>query len=432
MLALLIFGLNTFMDTLWVGVFLNPQALAAIGIAAPFSSLLMGLGSWLGTGLGTLVSFALGSKEDEDIAQLNGIGFYLFILGSLVGWSILFFSDLSLRTFGFDPELTDLALQYLDTCLYAAPVWIIGFGLNYTVRAEGKVKKAAWLMLPGLILNLILTPILLEYTSLGLIAAAWGTNAGMLLTSLVHVFHYRTLHWEWPSWSMPNIRKAHEVIRLGFPSFLNMIMSILQALVVYSVLGAVASLEEIALYTSLNRMLLFLLMPLVGIMRALSPVIGINFGAQKIDRLNESFWYFSHKGLGLMIIFILLSVALTPFLGSLFMGDGYELSSKTQLAALSFLSTLLLYPYLFNGLSFVTALKKDKHSMIIGMARQFLFFLPLVYFGGPHYGFHWIFYATLITEILSTALALVLVYQNVKVLQQRGLNPMSSRVNFKS
>lgn len=427
MLALLIFGLNTFMDTIWVGVFLDAKALAAIGIAAPFSSLLMGIGSWLGTGLGTLISVALGAKDESSLARLNGLSFYLSVLGSLAAWSFLLFSNESLTAFGFEAELTEMALAYLDVCLYAAPVWIIGFGLNYTIRAEGKVKQAAWMMLPGLGLNLVLSPILLEYTGLGLSAAAWGTNAGMLVTSLVHLYYFRKLPWQWPAWTKSSFLKAKEVIQLGFPSFLNMVMSLLQASAVYYVLGTIANLEEIALYTSLNRMLLFLLMPLVGIMRALSPAVGINYGAQEISRLKAIFWYFSHWGLGLMLLFLILSILFGPTLSRLIMGEQYALSPQDQVAALSFMASLLVYPYLFNALSFVTALKKEKHSMIIGMSRQFLFFLPLVYFGSPYFGFYWIFYATLITEVLSMALALGLVWKNLNGLERKALAPYKLR-----
>jgi Na+-driven multidrug efflux pump len=65
--AMVLFGLNAFMDTVYIGQLMNETALAGVALAYPLTSILLGLGSWAGTGAANLLSIALG--DDDQLTQ---------------------------------------------------------------------------------------------------------------------------------------------------------------------------------------------------------------------------------------------------------------------------------------------------------------------------------------------------------------------------
>ncbi|MEM9722611.1 MAG: MATE family efflux transporter [Bacteroidota bacterium] len=66
--AMVLFGLNAFMDTVYIGQLLNETALAGVALAYPLTSIMLGLGTWAGTGAGNLLSIAIG-KDDRDTQE---------------------------------------------------------------------------------------------------------------------------------------------------------------------------------------------------------------------------------------------------------------------------------------------------------------------------------------------------------------------------
>ena len=67
--AMVLFGLNAFMDTVYIGQLLNESALAGEALAYPLTGVTMGLGALAGSGAGNLLSLALG--KDDTATQVR-------------------------------------------------------------------------------------------------------------------------------------------------------------------------------------------------------------------------------------------------------------------------------------------------------------------------------------------------------------------------
>ncbi|MEL7378458.1 MAG: MATE family efflux transporter, partial [Bacteroidota bacterium] len=184
--AMVLFGLNAFMDTVYIGQLMNEQALAGVALAYPLTGILMGLGSWAGTGAGNLVSIALGSDDIE--TQKNALPSttaFVLISSAIVAVPGYLFAEALVAMMGGSGEILAYGTQYLQITMLAAPLWIYGLALNFIVRSEGKMKEAAIMMSYGLALNILLTPILISFFEMGVTGAAWATNAGMLVYCFV-------------------------------------------------------------------------------------------------------------------------------------------------------------------------------------------------------------------------------------------------------
>ncbi len=68
--AMLLYGLNAFMDTVFVGQLMNEAALAGIALAYPLVGLTMGLANLVGTGAANLLSISIGEEDEETQSRI--------------------------------------------------------------------------------------------------------------------------------------------------------------------------------------------------------------------------------------------------------------------------------------------------------------------------------------------------------------------------
>jgi len=190
--------------------------------------------------------------------------------------------------------------------MLAAPFWVYGLALNFIVRGEGKMKEAAIMMAYGLGVNLVLTPILITYTELGVQGAAWSTNIGMIIYSIVGYQYFKSGRASFNvniSSFIFSRKVLNSIIKLGFPGFILTLMGLIQAIVVFNAIMKVGTDTDLAFFAASNRILLFLMTPLFGLMRALQPIVGVNFGAQNYQRVKDSYILFAKTGLYMLAPF---------------------------------------------------------------------------------------------------------------------------------
>ncbi|MEO0790492.1 MAG: MATE family efflux transporter [Bacteroidota bacterium] len=413
--AMVLFGLNAFMDTVYIGQLMNEQALAGVALAYPLTGILMGLGSWAGTGAGNLVSIALGSDDIE--TQKNALPSttaFVLISSAIVAVPGYLFAEALVAMMGGSGEILAYGTQYLQITMLAAPLWIYGLALNFIVRSEGKMKEAAIMMSYGLALNILLTPILISFFDMGVTGAAWATNAGMLVYCFVG---YRYFSSDKPSFqsSINSVRGSSQVVRsivrLGFPGFIITIMGLIQAVVVFNAIVGVGGDTDgnLAFFAAANRMALFLMTPLFGLMRALQPTVGINFGAGQYTRVKDALWLYTKTGLYIVAPFWIL-LTIFPEQGLSLVLPDTSFTATDLLYFRIYILILPLLPLVFNALTFLPAIDQPKYASMIGAARQLIFYVPvmlvlpkLIGLGGVYYG------ATAIDVIVTIWLGWILV-----------------------
>ena len=142
--------------------------------------------------------------------------------------------------------------------------------------------------------------------------AAWATNIGMLIYCIVGYFYFKQGKASFVT-NVNLIRYDKEVfaqlMKLGFPGFIMSLMGLIQAVVVFNAIVDVGTERDLAFFAAANRIMLFLMTPLFGLMRALQPVIGVNYGAKNYERVKHSFLLFSKTGLYLILPFWIFLIA---------------------------------------------------------------------------------------------------------------------------
>lgn len=410
--AMVLFGLNAFMDTVFIGQLLDETALSGVALAYPFSGLLMGLGSWAGTGAGNLLSIVIGKNDEEKQRKIlgNSILFALIITIIFAVPAYLFAGQL-IALMGGTGIIHAYGTEYLQIVLLAAPLAVLGLSLNFVIRAEGKMKEAARIMSYGLGVNLILTPIFIHYLEWGVAGAAWATNIGMLIYCLSGYVYFRRGKASFDA-QIHNLRYdksiTNSIIRMGFPGFIMSIMGLVQAIVVFNAITHVGTEEDLAFFAGANRILLFLMTPLFGLMRALQPVIGINFGAEQYGRVKESFILFTKTGFYLVAPFWL-GLTLFPEACMQLVLPDIQFLPHDAFNLRIYMLVLPMLPFVFMALTFFPAINQEKYGSIIGMARQVVFYVPVMLILPNLFGVEWVYYGSTVIDVVVTIWMVVVV-----------------------
>ncbi len=428
--AMVLYGMNTLIDAVFVGRFVGETALAGVSLAYPLSQFSLGLGSLVGVGAGAGLSIALGSENHGLQQKLVGNANYLNIVFSaglmVVG---LLLTEPLVRMMGGSGDALVFGVDYFRVCLFGSLFWITGLAGNMIVRAEGKMGSAAVMMAIGLGVNLIANYILIVLLKMGVKGAAWGTNIGMLVYTLVFFIYASGAGITFDARPF-SFRRDREVIKIimsnGIPSLIMTIMATIQGIVVLNALSRFGSTAEVAFYGIIYRIFLFMLTPIFGLMRALQPAIGINFGAEKYERVISSFKVFGVAGAVLMAPFWIFMM-INPSLVLHMMLPAREFLRAEIMNFRIFMALLPTLPIIFMAMTFFPAINNAKPASVMGIARQLVFYVPVMLTLPRFFGVGWVYRGAFLIDVLMIIWTLYMVVKEFEKLRRGEVNRLETQ-----
>lgn len=191
--ALVMSGLYSVMDGLFIGRAVGDIGLAAVNIAWPIPAVITAAGIGIGTGGSILYSNQIG-QGNRDIAEkwyrcavrlLIIVGLFLTVFFYVCYPGIL-------RALGAEGEVYEQASDYSRIIALGGLLQVMGAGMVPLLRNLGEILKAAGSMLMGMLVNICLNYILIFHVGMGIRGAAVGTvTAQFVVTVSALVFGYK-------------------------------------------------------------------------------------------------------------------------------------------------------------------------------------------------------------------------------------------------
>lgn len=402
-IAMVLYGLNSVFDAVFVGRYVGETALAGVSLAYPLSQMTLGIGSLIGVGAGSALSIALGADDTRTQKRILGNVNYLTLAASIV-YSIgaWFLAEPLVRFMGGEGEALVLGTQYFRVTTVGAVLWIHGLASNMVVRAEGKMKTAALIMGAGLGVNILANYILVGILGLGVAGAAWGTNIGMLVYTIFGLLYFKGKRASFEAHPFTVHRDGKimkSILSMGMSSLIMAVMSLVQAIVVFNALSGFGTTADIAFYGATYRIFTLMLTPLFGLMRALQPVAGINFGAGQNERVIKSAKVFILSGVILMLPFWLMMMIAPQGLLSTMLPDTV-FSAESLINFRVFMALLPILPAVFMAMTFFPAIDKGKMASLMGILRQLVFYVPVMLTLPRLFGVRWVYFGSTAIDIL--------------------------------
>ncbi len=421
-IAMVLYGLNTVFDAIFVGIFVGETALAGVSLAYPLCQITLGFGSLIGIGAGSALSIALGAKDRETQQKILGNVNYLTLIITIAYMFLaLLLAGPLVKAMGGAGDTLGIGKTYFQITVIGALFWIYGLAGNMIVRAEGKMKAAAVMMGLGLVINIIANYILIVLMDMGVAGAAWGTNLGMLVytaAGLVYFVRGKASFATRPFKLFRDKKITKDIFSMGMPSLIMNVMSLVQAVVVFNALSRYGTTYDVALFGAIFRIFTLLLTPIFGIMRALQPVIGINYGAGNYLRVIGSFKVFTAGSTLIMLPFWAITMIVPEaVLGLMFPDRAFDAASLLYFR--TYMALLPVLPVIFMMMTFYPAINKGKPAAVIGIARQLIFYVPVMLILPKYFGIQWVYYGSFLIDVTITVWVLALVKKEFAILRGR-------------
>lgn len=422
-LAMTLYGLNAVVSAAFVGQFVGETALAGVSVAYPLTQISVGFGLFIGVGAGAVLSIAIGREDRITQERLLGTVNCLSLLITAGYMAVgLAFSSQLVKIMGGAGAVLILGDSYFKITVIGAFFWIYGLAANMIVRAEGKMKAAAVMMGLGLVVDVLANYVLVAELKLGVEGAAWATNIGMLVYTLLGWVYFgkgfasfktRILSFYW------DMAMVQSIIRLGLSSLISVIMTLAQGVVIFNALAQYGTVLETAFYGVVYRVFVFALTPIYGIMQALKPVVGINYGAGQYERAIHSYKLFTVGSMLLAVPFWVISMTSPAFILGLMLPDqGF---SGTQLLYFRiYMAIMPLLSAIFMAMSFFPSIDKGKPAVMIGIARQLVFYVPVMMILPKMIGVSGIYFGSLAIDAIIVLWTVVMVKKEFSLLRAQG------------
>lgn len=379
--GMLVNALYNLVDTIFVGRGVGAIAIGGLTVAFPIQMVLMAFAMMIGIGAASAISRSLGEKNIERADYVAGNSFLcVIILSAIISALGLIFTEPMLRIFGSTETILPYAKDYIKIILWGNIFFSFAMSSNNLIRAEGNAKVAMATMLIGAILNIILDPIFIFIFKLGIKGAALATIISQFI-SFLYILTY--LYSGKSSLKIklhhlkPKINIIKEIFAVGSAAFFRQVSGSVVAIVVNNSLRVFGGDIALIIVGMLQRITMFMFMPLFGVIQGMQPIVGFNYGAKKYDRLKEAVKLSLITATALATFSWLIVELFPTAIISIFTTDT-EIITKGSLVIRIAVSMIP-----FIGIQIVAAglfqsLGKAVPSLVLSLLRQVLLFIPLV------------------------------------------------------
>jgi len=416
-IGVLVMSLNVLVDSIFVGNWIGPLAIAAISVVLPVTFFVAALGMAIGVGGASIISRALGAEKIEKAKKVfgNQITLTVVVTTVMVIFGLLF-TDTLIPAFGGKGAIFEYAKPFYTVVFYGVPFLALTMTGNIVIRSEGKPKYAMIAMIIPSVTNLVLDYLFIYILDGGMEGAAWATVISYFISFVYLIVIFRTNRSELrinTSHFKLNLNIIKEIGALGSVTLARQAMVSLVVLLLNNILFDLDGEALVAVYAIIGRMLMFALFPVYGIAQGFLPIAGFNYGAKKYDRVKESI-YISITYACILGAVVYLGLFLFPVeIANLFLSSKSDLTSN-EIAINSyviehiatamrwvFAATPIIAIPLMGG-AYFQAIGKAVPAMLLTLSRQGFFFIPLIYLIPYFYGEMGVWVSFAIADVLAT------------------------------
>lgn len=403
--------LYNLVDTFFIGQLGDPNQLAAANLTTPLFMIMMAIAGIIGTGASSYISRSIGENDFDRANKTLSTGIAIILgLGALVTVLGLVFLSPLMRAMGASEQVLPFASDYSFVLFLGSVLIMCNFSMGQLLRSEGAAMPSMMGMALGTVTNIIFDPVFIFGFGMGMRGAAIATVIGNGVGVAYYIFYYATGK-SMVKISIKNISADKkiwgQIWGIGTPASVSqLLMSV--AFIILNNLAAAYGDVVVAGMGVANKIMTIGTFVFMGFAGGCQPLVGYNYGAKNYKRVNEiikkAMFITAGVGVALFALFSIFATELISFFAN-DMGEVIE-QGTVILRALSW-SLIVLGPQMLANTT-VQSLGKAKASLFLSVARQGLFFIPLLFLLNRLFNFGGLIYAQPVSDAVTLVLALVI------------------------
>lgn len=404
-------GLLSVADALFLGIYVGPDALAAVTLMFPIYMLIVALSTLVSTGMSSLLARRLGAN---DLAGARAVfagahGLAVALGACLIVLFFCFGSWMSLRAAGGSEDLARMGLVYLRITVFFSPLMFVLSVNSDALRNEGRVGFMAAASLLTSTANIAFNYVFIALLEMGVAGSAYGTAAAQALSfAVICAFRLYGVTALRPSAlvSHPVWRNWGRILALGAPQSLNFLGFALGSAAVIVALqwvGRPGYAETVTAYGVITRIVTFVFLPLLGLSYAMQTIAGNNYGARIWRRSDASL------RIALWTAFIycaaaqLIVMSLPAAIASAFVEDAAVIGEIARILPIMTCVFFMMGPLMMIA-AYFQAIGAATKAAILNLSKAYVFAIPLTFLLPIPFGEIGVWYAGPLAEVLLLGL----------------------------
>ncbi|KJS11018.1 MAG: multidrug transporter MatE [Peptococcaceae bacterium BRH_c8a] len=396
-------------DAIFVARAVGTVGIAAVSIAFPVQMIVMAVAGAIGIGGASVISRMLGADNvgaaNKVFGNIISMVLAVSVVGALLGLNLL---TPILYLFGSSETILPYAQDYLGIILYGTIFFAFGFCMNNIVRSEGNARTAMNTMIISAVLNIILTPLFIFGFGMGIKGSALATVVAQGVTAIYLVVYFARGNSSL-TFKLAHLRPEMSVIKqilaIGSSAFVQQAAGSIMFIFANHMLILHGGDLGVAVFGIMHRVIMFSLMPVIGIVQGLLPLVGYNYGANLHHRVSESISLAIKVSTAIVALGFTVIMAFPKPLMIIFTNDPAAIAMGQNALRIMFALSLTIGIQMVTGAVF-QALGKARAAFILSMSRQVLFLIPLILILPSIFGLNGVWLAFPVADLLSFILAL--------------------------
>ena len=324
---------------------------------------------------------------------------------------------------GSTDTILPYAKAYMRIILIGAPWMTASLVLNNQLRFQGSAVYGMVGITSGAVLNIALDPLLIFGLDMGVAGAALATIISQFVSFCLLLagcsrggnlqIHISRVQLKWSYYS--------QIIRGGLPSLARQGLAS-AATICLNLAAKPYGDAAIAAMGVVQRIMMFGASAMIGFGQGFQPVCGFNYGAKLYDRVKKGFWFCVKSSTAFLFAVGALGVVFAPQLVALFR-DSPEVVSIGATALRFQCVTFCFHGWVVMSNMMLQTIGRTGPATFLAMARQGIFFIPLVWILSHLLGLTGIQMTQMVSDILTLACAIPI---QIKALRELSEVPARS------
>lgn len=407
-------------DTIFIGMSNDPYKVAAAGLVAILFFVLSALANLFGVGGGSLLSRLLGEKRETDAKRVGAFSFYgSFVIAAVYSLVCLLFTQPLARLLGASDNTIGYASSYLFWAVVVGGIpSTLALTMSHLLRSAGYSKESGFGLALGGISNIILDPLFMfvllpegnEVTG-----AAIATMLSNVITLVFFLCTYYRLRGKTvlsvsPKYTHLERNLIIPIFSIGLPSALTALLANVTAIIKNNLTAGYGDIE-LAAYGIVMKADMLPLNIGMGLCQGMMPLVAYNYAAKNYPRMKSFTRAAQLSGMFTACVFIVLFEIFAPQIIWLFIRDEATIAFGINFLRIACLATPFMISN-FQKIFCLQAMGKGKESLLLGICRQGLFAIPMLFIMNHLAGLYGVVSAQLISDSLTFIIA-TLIYRKV-------------------
>lgn len=394
--GIMVMSIYGIVDTIFVGLWVGSLGIGAITVVLPITFLIASIGMAIGIGGASIISRSFGEGDDakafrtfnNQVGMTLTLGVFFVIVGFL-------FMDEILAVFGGRGDIREPAQTYFSIVLLGVPFLAWSMMSNNVIRAEGYPRIAMLIIMIPAVINIILDPVFIVYLDMGIAGAAWATTVSYVFSASFSTWFFLKGGSQMKlgvAYLKPDPPIIREIASLGAVTFIRQGTISVLSIVLNNSLFIYGGEMGLSIYGIINRLMMFINFPVLGITQGFVPICGFNYGARMMDRVKRlirlSILSAVLISLGIFIIIMIFA----PQIISIFTNETLLIKQTTPALRTVFLAIPLMGINLL-GSAYFQAIGKARPALFLAMTKQGFLLIPFILLLPTFFGIYGIWLA---------------------------------------